>query len=92
MVQLNLTFEVIDPLNVTFQLNCTSVGRPINRMIWRYNYSNIESIFPVLSDAESGTYHGILVVKGREIGHYTCSVTDENGETVSQRHLTVSGK
>ena len=92
VVQLTVTFELIDPLNVTFQLKCSSVGRPINRMTWRLNNSNSESIFPVLSNTVTGTYHGILVVNGREIGNYSCSATDENGDTVSQTHLRVSGK
>ena len=60
-------------------------------MIWTYN-SNSESIFPVLSDAVLGTYNGILVVNGREIGDYSCSVTHENGENIIQRDLIVSGK
>ena len=97
VIDLSVDFELIDPLNVMFQLKCTSVGRPINEMIiWRSNdqNSNITSIFPDLNDTVSGTYHGTLVVEGREAGRYSCNVTDEDGEHILSEggQLLVSGE
>ena len=93
VIDLSVDFELIDPLNVTFQLKCTSVGRPIHQMMWRLNENTkFTSIFPILSDAISGTYHGIQVVEGRETGRYSCEATDENGLSISQKNLTVNGE
>ena len=74
--ELNLTYNLIDDVIITFVLNCTSVGIPVSQMKWLVNGSSIEDSdpFPILADAVEGYYFSIL---SRETeGDYSCVVTN----------------
>ena len=74
--ELNLTYNLINDVNITFVLNCTSVGIPVSWMEWLVNGSSIEDSnpFPFLADAVEGHYFSTL---SRETeGNYSCVVTN----------------
>ena len=72
---LSLTYTLIDDINITFVLNCTSVGIPVSRMEWMVNGSTEDSNpFPILADAVTGWYYSSLYRETE--GRYSCIVTD----------------
>ena len=73
---LSLMYTLIDDINITFDLNCTSVGIPVSQMKWMVDGSLIgdSNPFPVLADAVEGHYFSILSRKTE--GDYTCVVKD----------------
>ena len=74
--EVTLTYTLPNDVNITFVLNCTSVGVPVSRMAWRVNGSPIEDSdpFPILVDAVEGHYFSTL---SRETeGDYSCVVTN----------------
>ena len=92
-VTLNITFTLNDPINLIFELNCTSVGRPVSEMVWKMNGLDLmnSNRYPVLSNSTSATYHSTLVVFGRNVGNYSCQVTDEHGTIIAKKNYSVSG-
>ena len=69
-------YTLIDDINITFDLNCTSVGIPVSQMKWMANGSLIRDSnpFPVLADAVEGYYFSTLSRKTE--GNYSCVITN----------------
>ena len=85
-----------DEVNVSFVLNCTSQGGPVNQMLWHHNsqQSPIQnsSQFPLLADERMGLYFNTLTVYGRINGTYKCSITNEFNDIHMGEEFTVDGK
>ena len=84
-----------DVVNISFGLNCTSQGGPVNKMLWLYENEiiiNHTNHFPTLADAKKGLYHNSLYVHGRQIGTYTCRIPDEMNRIISYTEYTVVRK
>ena len=94
MADITIIFNLRDPINLRFVLNCTSVGRPVSQMVWMVDGSDLSnsSSFPILSDMASGEYYSTLVIYGRKIGNYSCHVTDDQDATIGKQYHTVTGK
>ena len=74
--KVTLTYNLTNDVNITFVLDCTSVGVPVSWMAWQVNGSPIEDSdpFPILADAVEGRYFSTL---SRETeGDYSCVVTN----------------
>ena len=74
--KVTLMYTLTNDVDVTFVLNCTSVGVPISRMAWQVNDSPIEDSdpFPILADAVEGHYFSTL--SSQMEGDYSCVVTN----------------
>ena len=94
MVNITITFNLRDPINLRFELTCISVGRPVSQMVWMFNGSDLSnsSSFPILSDMASGEYYSTLVIYGRKIGNYSCHVTDDQDAIIGEQYRIVTGK
>ena len=74
--EVTLMYTLTNDVDITFVLNCTSIGIPVSQMTWRVNGSQIENSnpFPILADAEEGRYFSTL---SRETeGNYSCVATN----------------
>ena len=95
-IQFQLTSE-LNATTPTFTLTCISTGGPATNVSWTVNNSavtedsahNITS--QVLTDAETATYTHTLVVTGRLVGQYECTVSNNKPSSAS-RMLAVVGK
>ena len=89
-----ITFNLSDPIRVRFELTCTSVGRPLNQMVWMVNGSELSNLssYPVLSNATSGTYYSTLLINERKVGNYSCQVSSYQGIIIGEDHYLVTGK
>ena len=87
-----ITFNLIDDVIINFVLNCTSMGGPVNQMVWLLNDTSVpnSSPYPILADAEEGLYYNTLHVHGRMNGIYCCKITDPL--TVMMANYTVESK
>ena len=96
----SVQFQLISELNATtptFTLTCISTGGPATTVSWTVNNSavtedsthNITS--QVLTDTVNATYNHTLMVTGRLVGEYQCSVSN-NKPSSSSRMLSVVGK
>ena len=94
VVIVSITFNLKDPIHLRFELTCTSVGRPVDQMVWMVNGTNLSnsSSYPILNDTTSGTYYSTAVIYGREIGNYSCHVTDDQEIIGGPEYHVVSGK
>ena len=83
-----------DEVNVSFDLNCTSQGGPINQMLWQRDDQPIQNSnrFPLLADESMGLYYNTLTVHGRKKGEYRCNITNEFNDTLVAKEYTVDGK
>ena len=85
-----------DEVNVSFVLNCTSRGGPVNQMLWHNNSQQnpIQSSnrFPRLANETTGLYFSTLTVYGRTKGTYRCSITNESNDIHMSKEFTVDGK
>ena len=94
----DISFTVTDKVNVSFVLNCTSQGGPVNEMLWHHIYNSQQSTiqnsnqFPLLADETTGLYFSTLTVYGRIKGTYRCSTTNELNEIHMKKEYTVDGK
>ena len=95
-VQFQLTSE-LNALIPAFTLTCTSTGGPATTVSWTSNNSTVieDSVHnitsQVLTDAETATYNHTLVVTGRLVGEYQCTVSNNKPSTASGM-LAVVGK
>ena len=95
-IQFQLTSELNAP-TPTFTLTCISTGGPATTVSWTVNNSavtedgthNITS--QILTDAVNATYNHILVVTGRLVGEYECTVSNNKPSSTSGM-LAVVGK
>ena len=94
VVEVTIIFTLSDPIDLRFELTCTSTRRPVSKMVWMVNGSDLNnsSSFPILNDTMSGTYYSTLVIYGREIGNYSCHVTDDQDTTIEKQYHLVTGK
>ena len=98
----DITFQLdTDPATdpPVFTLTCTSTGGPATTVSWRRDgtlltesssYSTY-SITSQVTDAETATYTHTLMVTGRLVGEYQCSVSNIRTPSGSSRSLTVLG-
>ena len=89
---LGISFDLIDDLNISFILTCTSMGGPISQMLWQHNGNVVPSSspFPVLVDAENGLYYSTLHIDTRIAGVYSCMIMDGLNFSLIENH-TVQG-
>ena len=93
----NLTSELNSP-TPTFTLTCTSTGGPATTVSWMRdgeilaeNSSNYSITSQTLTDPENGTYDHTLVVTGRLVGEYECTVSNNKPSSASG-NITVVGE
>ena len=95
-----MEFQLTSELNTptpTFTLTCTSTGGPATTVSWTVNSSavtedsahHITSL--ILTDLENATYTHKLMVTGRQVGEYECSVSNNKPSSASGM-VTVVGK
>lgn len=89
----DITFTVTDEVNVSFDLNCTSQGGPVNQMLWLHDDREVQnsSHFPILLDAGAGVYYSILAIDGPLLGKYSCMITNETNGTIGVKDYEVTG-
>ena len=92
----DILFDVFSStfVNISFNLNCSSEGGPVNQMLWLHNDEPVEysSHFPTLANAETGLYYNYLSVHGRMTGRFTCRITNELNMTIESMNHEVKGK
>jgi hypothetical protein len=83
-----------DVVNISFDLNCTSQGGPVNEMLWLYQDEPVyhANHFPTLENAKIGLYYNSISVQRRQTGLYTCRITDAMNETINRTRHDVKGK
>ena len=94
-VQFQLTSELNAP-TLTFTLTCISTGGPATTVSWTVNNSAVTEdsahiTSQVLTDSENATYNNTLMVAGRLVGDYQCTVSN-NKPSSSSGILSVVGK
>lgn len=89
----NILFTVIDEVNISFVLTCTSRGGPVNKMLWLRDDKEVQNSnhFPILSDAGAGLYYSTLAINGTQIGEYSCKITNETNGTIMVEEYEVKG-
>ena len=95
-----MQFQLTSELNATtptFTLTCISTGGPATTVSWTVNNStvaedNVHHITSqILTDAVNATYTHTLMVTGRLVGDYECTVSN-NKPSSSSGMLAVVGK
>ena len=93
-----INFQLNSELNANtpmFTLTCTSTGGPATTVSWRRGSIMLSSTSQIVTsqivtNTETGTYMNTLRVAMREVGVYTCTVS--NNRSSDTRSLTVVGK
>ena len=98
---ISLDFNLTSELNSTiptFTLTCTSTGGPATIVSWMRNgeilvenSSSYSITSQTLIDAENGTYDHTLMVTGRLVGEYECTVSNSKPSSASG-NITVVGE
>ena len=96
----SVQFQLTSELNATiptFTLTCTSTGGPATTVSWTSNNSSVTEdsahsiTSQVLTDPETATYTHTLMVTGRLVGKYQCTVSNNKPSSTSGM-LAVVGK
>ena len=89
----NISFTVTNEVNISFVLNCTSQGGPVNEMFWLHDNQPIKNSnhFPILTDGRMGVYFNTSNVYGQMIGRYSCKITNEFNDTLMEKEYRVDG-
>ena len=94
-MQFQLTSELNAPIP-TFTLTCTSTGGPATTVSWTSNNSIVTGdethiIASLITNTTTATYNHKLMVTGRLVGDYECTVSN-NKTSPSSGMVTVIGK
>ena len=95
-MQLQLTSE-LSASTPTFTLTCISTSGPATNVSWTVSNSAVTEdsahhiTSQVLTDAVTATYNHTLMVTGRMVGEYECTVSN-NKPSSSSGTLAVVGK
>ena len=75
-----------------FTLTCTSTGGPATTVSWTRGSTMLCGTSQVLTNAETGTYNNTLRVDMREVGVYTCTVSNSRTSPPAATTLQIAGK
>ena len=94
-IQFQLTSELTATIP-TFTLTCTSTGGPATNVSWTVNSSAVTEnsahiITSLITNAATATYNNTLMVTGRLVGDYECTVSNSKSSS-SSGIVTVVGK
>ena len=89
------TVPTADP--PAFSLSCVSTGGPATTVTWTregaaVSYDANHTLNQIVADNVKVIYFNSLAVTGRELGNYTCSVTNDRTAQPATASLTVSGE
>ena len=76
-----------------FTLTCISTGGPATTVTWTRDEAAATGVISqTLTNTLTATYVNTLTVTGRELGNYTCSVTNDRTAQPATASLTVAGE
>jgi len=90
-----INFQLNSELDATtpeFTLTCTSTGGPATTVSWTRNANMLSGTSQIVTNTETGTYTNTLRVAMREVGVYTCAVSNSRFRSPATRSLTVVGE
>jgi hypothetical protein len=93
MVQVNFQFIVDkESMNINFFLTCNSTGEQASGVVWTRDGFLLQNTDPlVVTDASTLSYMSVLMVSGRTLGTYTCTIRGINDQDLNSANFIVQG-
>ena len=93
MVQVNFQFIDKGSMNISFSLTCNSTGGVASSVVWMRDGFLLDNTNPLVeTDASTLSYTSVLMVSGRALGIYTCTIRGTSDQDLGSANFIVQGR